>query len=201
MGPALVDGSVGTGASDHGSVGPPPSFNAVYRAELGFVWRSVRALGVSNAAVDDVVQEIFVVAHKRLPEFEGRSSVRTWLSGILLNVVRHHRRSVVRKSPHELSREEPPDLDALSVPGKTPHDVAVLHEETRLLERILADLDERQREVLVLIELDELSAPEAAEALGLNINTVYSRLRLARERFEQLAARYRARERSGRTRA
>jgi RNA polymerase sigma-70 factor (ECF subfamily) len=58
----------------------------------------------------------------------------------------------------------------------------------------LGDLDEKKREVLVLSELEELTAPEIAEALGINLNTVYSRLRLAREEFDRVAARYRARE-------
>ena len=62
-------------------VAPALTFAEVYREYLGFVWRNARALGVGTAAVDDVVQEIFVVVHRRLPEFEGRSAVRTWLWG------------------------------------------------------------------------------------------------------------------------
>jgi RNA polymerase sigma-70 factor (ECF subfamily) len=169
------------------------SFEAVYRAELGFVWRSARALGVSDGAIDDIVQEIFVVAHRRLPEMDGRS-IRAWLSRILLNVVRHHRRSIVRKSPHALEKGDPVDVDALEGDGPTPSERFAASQEARLLRQILGDLDEKKREVLVLSELEELTAPEIAEALGINLNTVYSRLRLAREEFDRVAARYRARE-------
>ena len=185
-------------ASDDTPTGSSPAalaFVDVYQAEAGFVWRAVRGLGVGQGAIDDVVQEVFVIAYRRLPEFEGRSSVRTWLSGILLNAVRHHRRSLLRKSPHETLREEPTDVDTLETRARGPHEEAVAREETRLLERVLGDLDEAKREILVLAELEEMSAPEIAEVLGLNLNTVYSRLRLARESFEKLAARYRAHER------
>ena len=180
-------------------VAPPPfvrpSLEELYRAQFGFVWRTARALGVAEEALDDVVQETFMTAHRSLPTFEGRSSTRTWLSGIVVNVVRHHRRTRLRKSPHELSRDAPTDADTLPTTAQSPYDAVLAREGARLLEQILADLDEGKREILVLAELEELSAPEVAEALGLNLNTVYSRLRLARERFEQLAARYRARER------
>jgi len=171
------------------------AFADVYKEYFGFVWRSARGLGVRPAALDDVVQEIFVVVHRRLPEFAARSSVRTWLSGIVLNVVRHHRRSVVRKSPHELSSEEPADPDVLRASGADPYESAALAERTRLLQRLLDELDEEKREVLVLAELEEMPVPEIAEALGLKLNTTYSRLRLAREEFEKALARQRAQER------
>jgi RNA polymerase sigma-70 factor (ECF subfamily) len=172
-----------------------PTLEEIYRAHFGFVWRGVRALGVASEAIDDVVQEIFLIAHRRLPEFEGRSSVRTWLSGIMLNAARHHRRTASRKQPYERSREAPTDVDTLPTAADSPHDLTVTHERTRLLERILEDLGEKKREILVLAELEELTAAEIAQILGLSANTVSSRLRLARQDFERLAARYRARER------
>ncbi len=171
-----------------------PALEDVYRAHFDFVWRSARALGVREGAIDDVVQEVFVIVQRRLPEFEGRSSMRTWLSGIALNVVRHHRRSAHRKSPHEFSNEPPTDVDSLPAAAPSPHDVASLREGTRLLQLVLDGLDEKKREVLVLAELEEFSAPEIAEVLGIGLNTVYSRLRLAREEFARLAARYRTRD-------
>jgi RNA polymerase sigma-70 factor (ECF subfamily) len=171
-----------------------PALEEVYRAHFDFVWRSARALGVREGAVDDIVQEVFVVAQRKLPEFEGRSSMRTWLSGIVLNVVRHHRRSVQRKSPHERSSEAPTDVDSLPTAALGPHEVASFREGTRLLERVLDGLDEKKREVLVLAELEELPVPEIAKILGIGLNTVYSRLRHAREEFDRIAARHRARD-------
>jgi len=170
-------------------------FGEVYRDYFGFVWRSARSLGTRPGALDDVVQEIFVVVHRRLPGFEARSNVRTWLSGIVLNVVRHYRRSRARKSPHELSREEPIEPDRLSGAVRDPHELAVLSENTRLLEQLLDTLDDEKREVLVLAELEEFTVPEIAEALGLKLNTAYSRLRLARAAFDVALQRHRARTR------
>ena len=168
-------------------------FARVYREYFGFVWRSASSLGVRPSALDDVSQEVFVIVSRRLAEFEGRSSFRTWLSGIVLNVVRHHRRSLVRKSPHDLSREEASDPDELPSAAGDPYENAVHAEGTRLLQRLLDDLDDEKREVLVLAELEQFTVPEIAEALSLNVNTAYSRLRLAREQFDQGLARHRAR--------
>lgn len=175
------------------------TFAEVYAGYLGFVWRSARALGVGAPAMDDVVQEIFVVVHRRLPEFEGRSAVRTWLSGIVLNVVRHYRRSLVRRSPHELSKEGALDPETLATGAPNPYDNAELAEHTRLLHRVLEMVDEEKREVLVLAEVEELTVPEIADALGLNLNTAYSRLRLARQQFERALARHRAQDRGSRS--
>jgi RNA polymerase sigma-70 factor (ECF subfamily) len=171
-----------------------PALEEVYRAHFDFVWRSARALGVRDGAIDDVVQEVFVVAQRRLPEFEARSSMRTWLSGIALNVVRHHRRTTHRKSPHELSSEPPTDVDTLPTAALSPDDIASFREGTRLLQLVLDGLDEKKREVLVLADLEEFSSPEIAKILGIGLNTVYSRLRVAREEFARLATRYRTRD-------
>jgi RNA polymerase sigma-70 factor (ECF subfamily) len=169
-----------------------PTLEEIYRAHFAFVWRSARALGVRDGAVDDVVQEVFVVAQRKLPAFEARSSMRTWLSGIVLNVVRHHRRTVHRKSPHERSSDPVTDVDSLPTSALGPDDVASFREGTRLLQQVLDGLDEKKREVLVLADLEEFSSPEIAKILGIGLNTVYSRLRAAREEFERLAARCRA---------
>jgi RNA polymerase sigma-70 factor (ECF subfamily) len=173
-------------------------FARIYQEYFGFVWRSANSLGVRPSALDDVTQEVFVIVSRRLSEFEGRSSFRTWLSGIVLNVVRHHRRWLLRKSPHEfgrreLGREEVNDPDELPSTANDPYETALHAEGTRLLQRLLAELDDDKREVLVLAELEQFTVPEIAEALNLNVNTTYSRLRLARQQFEQGLARHRAR--------
>jgi RNA polymerase sigma-70 factor, ECF subfamily len=170
-------------------------FAEVYRELFGFVWRSTRGLGVTPAAIDDVVQEIFMVVHRRLRDFEGRSSIRTWVSGIVLNVVRHHRRHLARKSPPRTGLEDPLEPDQQLSAQPDPLEGALMAENARKLQRLLDTLDDDKREVLVLAELEQLSIPEIAEALGINVNTAYSRLRLARERFELALKRDQARER------
>jgi RNA polymerase sigma-70 factor (ECF subfamily) len=174
---------------------PPVAFADVYREHFGFVWRSARALGIPGAALDDVVQEVFVVVHRRLPEFENRSSLRTWVSGIVLHVARRHRRTLGRKSPHELALDGPIDPETLRSNARDPYETTALAEDARLLQRLLDQLDDDKREVLVLAELEELPVPEIADVLGLKLNTAYSRLRLARAEFDQALARHRAQDR------
>lgn len=170
-----------------GSTPSAPSFEAVYAEFFPFVWRSARRLGVPPSALDDVVQEIFIVAHRRLPDFEGRSSVRTWLFGIALRVVRQHRRTMRRKD----RATEEHDWEALPSTHPTPHDAAERAEELSLLHRLLDALDDDKREVFVLAELEQMPVPEIAIAVGINVNTAYSRLRLARGEFDRGLARHR----------
>jgi len=170
-----------------------PAFDEIYDEHFAFVWRSVRRLGVADGAVDDVVQEVFIVVHRRLAEFAGRSSLRTWLFGIALRVVRDHRRTLKRKSPHLAHEHEDPETvgDARE---RGPHESTERAEAARLVRLILDELDDEHREVFVMAELEQMTVPEIADALGENVNTVYSRLRAARQKFEQAAARLRARD-------
>jgi RNA polymerase sigma-70 factor (ECF subfamily) len=171
---------------------PGPSFNALYAQHFEFVWRVVRRLGVRDGAIDDVVQDIFVIVHRRLPSFEGRSLLKTWLFGITRRVVKDHLRRRPEQVVHEPLAEE---LVGGTEDG--PFDVASRSEASRLLHRLLDELDETRREVFVLAELEQMTAPEIAEALGLNLNTVYSRIRAARQAFERAVARHQARKQGG----
>jgi RNA polymerase sigma-70 factor (ECF subfamily) len=175
-----------------------PTFASVYEEHFTFVWTSARRLGVPEAFVEDAVQEVFVIVHRRLDEFEGRSSMKTWLFGILRNVTREVRRSIRRKSPHHArpdARVDPHDLVAAA--EDRPDQLAERSDDNRVLHALLDRLDDDKREVFVLAELEQFSAPEIAEALGTNVNTVYSRLRHARHEFAEAAARYRARLKDG----
>lgn len=166
-----------------------PSFAEVYTAHFAFVWRSARRLGVQGGSVDDVVQDVFVIVHRRLGDFEGRSSLKTWLFGILLRVVRDHRRSLRRKSPGAQV-----DADLVADGATSPHECAAKAEAARTLHALLDELSDDKREVFVLADLEQLTAPEIADALGVPLNTVYSRLRGARQDFDAAVARHRARD-------
>ena len=170
------------------------AFEDVYDAHVTFVWRSARRLGVSESAVDDVVQEIFLVVYRRLGEFEGRSSLKTWLFAIVLRVVRDHRRSVRRKSPHH-AQQGATDPDTLTDRSNLgPHDAVARAEGLRVLHDLLDELDDDKREIFVLAELEQLAAPDIAEAIGMNVNTVYTRLRAARHDFNTALSRHRLRD-------
>jgi RNA polymerase sigma-70 factor (ECF subfamily) len=169
------------------------SFDVVYDEWFDFVWRSARRLGVDEAAVDDVTQDVFLVVHRRLSDFEGRSSLKTWLFSITLRVVSDWRRTRRRKG----GLSPLPEDDALA--GRESIEPARQLEKAeavRLLHRLLDELDDDKRAVFVLAELEGQTAPEIATALDIPVNTVYSRLRVARERFEAALARHQARERS-----
>ncbi|MCB9591045.1 MAG: RNA polymerase sigma factor [Polyangiaceae bacterium] len=163
-------------------------FEALYDAHFDFVWRSARRLGAEAHALDDVVQEVFLVAYRKLPEFLGRSSLKTWLFGITLRVVRAQRRRAASRAAEPL----PDGLadDVRPGPGRSFEQRQALE----LLHRLLDRLDDPKREVFVLAELEEFSAPEIAEALGVNLNTVYSRLRAARSEMDAALKRVRAEE-------
>jgi len=169
---------------------PALDFEEVYAAHFEFVWRSARSLGVPESALDDVAQDVFVVVHRRLAEFEGRSSVRTWLARILVRVVSESRRRFRRKEGQHTPLTD--ESHASSAP--TPHDSAARKEAARLLEQILGEMDDDRRTVFVLAEIEQMPVPEIAEALSVNLNTVYSRLRLARRDYEKAVERVRARD-------
>lgn len=186
MGPASAPEPNGvTGA-------PAPGFAEVYRDYFRFVWRNVRRLGIAEHAAEDVVQEVFVIIHRKLPSFEGRGTVRSWVYGILRRVVSDHRRS---RAGHDDQRpDRGAELEQLASRQAAP-DARLEHaQDVALLFQLLDTLGDQKREVLILAELEELSAPEIAAALELPLNTVYSRLRLARVDFDAALARHRARE-------
>jgi RNA polymerase sigma-70 factor (ECF subfamily) len=156
----------------------PPDFDAVYEAHFQFVWRSLRRLGVAGESLDDALQDVFLAVHRRLHEFEARSSIKTWLFGFALRVARDHRRRATRKGGLE------PLTGSLADAAPGPHEQLEQAESLRLIDAVLGELDDAKREVFIMGEIEQMSAPEIAEVLGLNLNTVYSRLRLARRAFE-----------------
>lgn len=163
-----------------------PTFEQVYEAHHGFVWRSALRLGVEEAQVDDIVHDVFLVAHRRLDEFEGRSSIKTWLFAIAMRIAQRHRRTEMRK------RRKEDAFKAATVERVA--DPYARSDAADMLHRLLGALDEDKRAVFILSELEGLTAQEIADAFDLKVPTVYSRLRAARLVLERLAARERARE-------
>ena len=152
------------------------SLELLYEEHFAFVWRSLRALGVQPELLDDAAQEVFLVVHRRSEDFERRSSIRTWLFGISYRIAANFRRSAKRRPteplPGELLSERPsPEQDAQRA------------ETARFVERFLGSIDQDQRAVFIACLLEGMSVPEAGEALGVNPNTLSSRLRAARQKF------------------
>jgi RNA polymerase sigma-70 factor, ECF subfamily len=172
-----------------------PSFRAVYDKYFDFVWTCARRLGVPTEAIDDVVQEIFIVVHSRVQTLEQPASLRSWLYGVVRRTVSTYHRGRHARTAREYS--QPTLDDSASLMQPSPLELAVLSDELKLLWRLLGELDARKREVLILAELEEMTAPEIAEAVGIPLNTAYSRLRAARHEFNDAFLRYRAAEKTG----
>jgi RNA polymerase sigma-70 factor (ECF subfamily) len=167
------------------------TFDELYDRHFDFVWRSLRRLGVSPSDLHDVAQEVFLVVHRRLPDFEARSKVTTWLFSICFHAARDRRRRA-----HV--RREVLDATAAEDVADTSADASSLLErrdDLELFEAALASMDLDQRAVFTLFELESVSGPEVADALAIPLATAYSRLRLAREAFRRAVARGLARRR------
>jgi RNA polymerase sigma-70 factor (ECF subfamily) len=141
-----------------------PELEQVYRRHVEFVWRTVRRLGVEDEAIEDVVHDVFLVLQRRLADYDGRASMRAWLYGIARRVARNHVRGRMRARRR-------------------------LRQASRLVDRFLAQLDSKKREVFELADLEGMRGLEIAEALGVKLHTVYSRLRAARQQLASFVKR------------
>lgn len=157
----------------------PLDFNAVYASCFPSVWKTLGRLGVPSAQLEDASQEVFIAIHRRLSELRDPTRVKAWATSFAVRAASDVRRSLRRRGTSE------PIPDSLVAKERTDASTDQ-RDELAALRRVLDQLGDEQREVFVLIELEELTGPEAAEALAINLNTVYSRLRLARAAFEKL---------------
>lgn len=151
-----------------------PTFGDLFEAHAPFVMRSVRHLGARDADVLDLTQEVFLVAYDKRASLVRPEGVRSWLYRIAFGVVRNHQRRA------QVRREVPTDAPALDTVTVTPADpVERAQNRTRLL-RVLGELDETKRAVLVAHVIEEIPIKEVAAALGIPLKTAYSRLYAAR---------------------
>jgi RNA polymerase sigma-70 factor (ECF subfamily) len=157
-------------SSDHAD-----EFSRLYTEHFDFVWRTARYLGEPDASLDDAAQDVFLVAYRRLQDFQARASTRSWLFAITMRVTSDHRRS--RRRKRRL-------LDGIrGVPPKsvvTPYEQTAHKEQGHSLMQALSMLSESHRVTFVMADLEGMTAPEIATTLGVNMNTVYSRLRVSR---------------------
>jgi RNA polymerase sigma-70 factor (ECF subfamily) len=153
---------------------------AIYGAHFAFVWRSLRGLGFSNAEAEDLAQDVFLVVRRRLPDFDRKRPIKPWLFGILRRVAADRRRST-RRAERRLRLL--PSGHAHGDPDRGPEDGARSREAAEFVDAFLAELGDARRTIFVLSEIEGLSGTEIAEALGINRNTVYTRLRAARQQF------------------
>lgn len=156
--------------------GGRPTLREVFDEHAGYLFRTFRHLGVPESDIEDLCQEVFVVVHRKLGEFEGRSSLKTWLYGICLRVASDHRRRA------HVREERPYSEPAQHIAAGRGLGPDARAEARSALQRLLSELDEDKRVVLVLYELEGLTMKEVAEVVGCPLQTAYSRLHAARER-------------------
>jgi RNA polymerase sigma-70 factor (ECF subfamily) len=166
--------------------------SALYETHLHFVWRNLRRLGVTTQQLEDAAQDVFLVVHRRWNTFDpARSAVETWLFGIVMRVAHNHRRTLLRRLAWLVPWHGGGEPDAPS-PLDGPIELLARRQAAQLFERVILEIREDKRAVFLMVEVEELSVPEVALALHININTAYWRLREARMEFKKALARAQA---------
>lgn len=176
---------------------PPPSspvlagvpvFAEIYTAQVRWVWRALWRLGVPERDLEDVAHDVFVVVHRKLVDYDASRPLRPWLFGICFRTALDRRRkfSVARELPvlvdDELDRvADPAGVDAFAVVRH--------HEQQALVQAALSTLPLEQRAVFVLHELEGTAVADCVAILEAPLNTLYSRLRLARVGFARAVTR------------
>jgi RNA polymerase sigma-70 factor, ECF subfamily len=171
------------------------SFEGLYEQRFEDVSRWVRALGAAEADRDDLVQEIFLVVHRRLADFDGQN-VSGWLYQIARRKVRDHRRLLWVK--HLFGKTSLPLVDAMLTTKQSALDELETKQKRELLAQLLEKLNEDQRAAFVLFEIEGNSGEEIAALTGVPINTVWARIHKARKKLQDQAERFEKRQDRGR---
>lgn len=187
------DGGVAERAAPASMIAPARSreerVRAMFEADYDFIWRSLRRFGVPPSRVDDAAQQVFVIASQKLDAI-AEGSERSFLFGTAMRVASDVRRSApVRREVASDGADLEPDASPL------PDELVDRRRARAMLDRVLDEMDDDLRAVLVMFELEGLSSPEIAELMNIPVGTVASRLRRAREDFEARVARIAARTR------
>jgi RNA polymerase sigma-70 factor (ECF subfamily) len=153
------------------------SFKRIYAQELRYVWNCLRRLGVDERDLEDKVHDVFVVFFRRFQDYDDTRPVRPWLGGIATRVASDHHRMAYKKREVLKDQMETKgfDLGPEAAMGRS--------DARRLVMQALDTLDFKHRSVFVLHDIEGHSMPEIADMLSSPLNTLYSRLRFAREKF------------------
>jgi RNA polymerase sigma-70 factor (ECF subfamily) len=169
-----------------------PPFESIYAQYFDFVWSATRCFGVKLAALDDVVQEIFMVIHRKLGTLRQPESLRSWIYSIVRRTATDYHRTARTQNAGDVVLALHVDTQKETQP--TPHELTEQSEAAEILLGLLGQLDPPKREVFLLVEVHGMTAPEISDVLGVPLNTVYTRLRAARGAFEAALHRRIARE-------
>jgi len=159
-------------------------FDEIYEQEFGYVWKSLQRLGIRGSDLSDLTHEVFLRVFRGLGDYDPLRPLRPWLFGIAFRTASEHRRAQYRH--REVGEIDQPDTDAPAA-----DQVVSAEEDRRLVLKALESLSMDRRAVLVLHEIDGLTVPEISRALGVGLNTAYSRLRRGLIDFEKAVRRLR----------
>jgi RNA polymerase sigma-70 factor (ECF subfamily) len=171
------------------AVSPHPTLADLYDTYAQFVYRSLISLGVPASSAEDAMQEVFLVVHAKLGEFQG-TYFKAWLFRLSLSIARNVRRST-RRADQSVAPVDPDSLEDSQ--GGSPFEKAARAERIQLMHDLLEQLDDDKRQVFILSELEQMPQVEIAEALDIHVNTVAYRLHAAKDRLQQLLQRFYAR--------
>jgi RNA polymerase sigma-70 factor (ECF subfamily) len=163
----------------------------VFDEHAAYVGRTLRCLGISERELPDAIQEVFLVVHRRLGEFAGRASLRTWLYAIALRVTQEHRRRGARRREDVVARPPEPEV----APDASPERLLEQRRALATALEILEGIAEEKRTVFVLYEVEQLSMTEVADLVGCPLQTAYSRLHSARTEIARALKRRQAQRR------
>jgi RNA polymerase sigma-70 factor (ECF subfamily) len=172
------------------AVDAPADLETVYEAWAQFVWLTLQRLGVRYADLEDVCHDVFLVAHRKFAEFDGRVKVNAWLFGICVRIAANYRRRARFRFEHAAGSMDQDDDPLMIESSPTrPDDEYVRREAQAKAQSILDRMDLTKRAVFLMFEIEGMSCQEIATQIGVPVGTVYSRLHGARAFFEREARR------------
>ncbi len=167
--------------------GESDAWRALYLEHHEGLFRFVERMGTAPADVPDVVQEVFVVLHRRIGDFDGRVAFRTWLFGIAVRIVKNHRRKTWQRRLARLVGFGP----TLSEDGADAESLLSRSEAAVVVDGILSQMKEKHRAVFVLFEVEGLDGHAISQILACPVPTVWSRLQAARTEYHRLVRQWR----------
>jgi RNA polymerase sigma-70 factor (ECF subfamily) len=153
------------------------AFRRLFQAELGYVWGSLRRLGVNERDVEDVAHDVFLQVYGKLDSYDRQRPLRPWLFGFAFRAASDYR----RLARHRVEVMDGNDAVDVAAGAPLAEEALARAQEGALVMAALNQIDLDRRAVLIAYELDECPMREIAEALSVPLHTAYSRLRVARE--------------------
>lgn len=155
------------------------AFEAIYRELSGFVFNVSLRMTRNREDAEEITQEVFLTLHRKLKDFRGESTLKTWVYRITVNTSSNYAKKHGRYAKAQQQDDEPVEIaDEGDLPGKIEEEHA-----KDTVDRILSVLNEEQKTCVILKDLESLSYEQIAETLGVPIGTVRSRLKRAREKM------------------